>query len=116
MEKGNLFGYVQCDIQITKNLIATLAILPPVLRNTLVSKNDIGDWMKTYAEEEGILSQPRKQLISSCTLQEGTLISSLHLFYLKLGLLVTKNSVLLITLQRNVSTTCTGSNGRMKER
>ena len=52
--------------------------------------NDIGDLMKTYAEEEGIMSQPRKMLISSFTLQNGTLITPLLLFYLQLGLVVTK--------------------------
>ena len=46
--------------------------------------------MKTYAEEEGIMSQPRKMLISSLTLQNGTLITPTLLFYLQLGLVVTK--------------------------
>ena len=40
--------------------------------------------MKTYAEEERILFQPRKVLISSFTLQNGTLITRLLLFYLQL--------------------------------
>ena len=46
--------------------------------------------MKTYAEEEAIMSQPRKMLISSFTLQNGTLITPLLLFYLQLGLFLTK--------------------------
>ena len=46
--------------------------------------------MKNYAEEEGIMSQPRKMLISSFTLHNGTLIFPLLLFYLQLGLVVTK--------------------------
>ena len=66
------------------------ANFPPVFENNLVSKNDIGDLMKTYAEEGGIMSQPRKMLISSFTLQNGTLITPLLLFYLHLGLVVTK--------------------------
>ena len=36
------------------------------------------------------MSQPRKMLISSFTLQNGTLITPLLLFYLQLGLVVTK--------------------------
>ena len=43
-----------------------------------------------YAEEEGTNSQPRKMLISSFTIQNGTLITPLLLFYLQLGLVVTK--------------------------
>ena len=46
--------------------------------------------MKNYAEEEKILSQPRKMSISSFTLQKWTLITSLILFYLQLGLVVTE--------------------------
>ena len=46
--------------------------------------------MKTYAEEGGLLSQPRKMLMSSFTLQNGTLNIPLCLFCLQLGLVVTK--------------------------
>ena len=77
IKKGNLFGYVQCDIEVPENLRANFSNFPPIFKNTLVNKNDIGDLMKTYAEEEGIKSQPRKELISSFTLQNGTLITPL---------------------------------------
>ena len=46
--------------------------------------------MKNYAEEERLRSQPRKMLISSFTLQNGTLINPLLIFYLHLGLVCTK--------------------------
>ena len=61
IKKGNLFGYVQCDIEVPENLKENFANFPPVFKNILVSKNDIADLMKTYAEEEGIMSQPRKK-------------------------------------------------------
>ena len=86
-KKGNLFGYVQCDIEVPENLRANLANFPPAFMKTLVSKNEVGDLMKTYAEEEEIMSQP---LISSFILQNGTLISPLFLFFLQLGLVCTK--------------------------
>ena len=90
IKKGKLFGYVQCDIEVPEFLRSKIDNFPPIFKNTLVSKNDIGDLMKTYAEEEGILSQPRKMLISSFTLQNGTLITPLLLFYLQLDLVCTK--------------------------
>ena len=90
IKKGYLFGYVHCDAEVPECLKANFPKFPPIFKNTLVSKNDIGDLMKTYAEEEGILSQPRKMLISSFTLQNGNLITPLLLFYLQLGLVVTK--------------------------
>ena len=89
IKKGKLFGYVQCDIEVPENLRSKYVNFPPIFKNTLVSKSDIGDLTKTYAEEERLLSQPGKMLISSFTLQNGTLISPLLLFYLQLGLVVT---------------------------
>ena len=80
---------MQCDIEVPENLRSKFVNFPPIFKNTLVSKNDIGYLMKTYAEEEGILSQPRKMLISRFTLQNGTLITPLLLFYLQLGLVCT---------------------------
>ena len=46
--------------------------------------------MKNYAEQERILFQSRKMLISSFTLQNGTLITPLLLLYLQLGFVCTK--------------------------
>ena len=90
MRKGKLFGYVQCDIEVPENLRSKFNKFPPIFKNTLVSKNNIGDLMKNYAKEERLLSQPRKMLIASFTLQNGTLITPLLLFYLQLGLVCTK--------------------------
>ena len=90
MKKGKLFGHVQCDIEVPGNLTANFANFPPVFKKTSVSKSDIGDLMKNYAEEERFLSQPRKMLISSLTLQNGTLTNPLLLFYPQWGLVCTK--------------------------
>ena len=46
--------------------------------------------MKDYAEKEGLLSQPRKMLISRYFLENGTLITPLLLFCLDLGLVCKK--------------------------
>ena len=40
---------------------------PAIFKNTFVGKSVFGNLMNTYAEEEGIMSQPRKLLISSLT-------------------------------------------------
>ena len=90
IKRGSLFVHVQCDIEVPEKLRVNFANFPPIFKNTLVSKNNIVDLMKTYAKEGGIMSQPRKMLISSFILQIGTLIHPLLLFYLQLGLAVTK--------------------------
>ena len=46
--------------------------------------------MKDYAEKEGLLCQPRKMLISTYFLENGTLFTHLLLFYLDLGLVCKK--------------------------
>ena len=87
---GNLFGYVQGDIEVPENLRVNFANFPPIFKNFSVSKNDISDLMKNYAEEERLLSQPRKMMISTFTLQNGTLNTPLLLFYLRLGRVCTE--------------------------
>ena len=72
-----------------ENLRSKFVNFPPLFKNTLVSHSDIGDLMENYAEEEGLMSPPRKMLISSFTLQNGTTIAPLLLFYLHFGVVCT---------------------------
>ena len=90
-KNGKLFIYVQCQCNkdLPGNWTANFANFPPIFKETSVSKNYTSDLMKTYADEV-IMSQPREMLISSVTLQNGTLITPLHLFSLELGLVCTK--------------------------
>ena len=114
MKKGKLFGDVQCDIEVPENLRSKFNNFPPILKNTWVSKSDIGDLMKNYAEEERLLSQPRKMLISSFTLQNGTLITLLLLFYLQLSLVWKKTPICWVHSKEMVQQFCTVSRGRKK--
>ena len=85
-----LFGYVQCGIDVPEHLRYYSSNFPPISKNTVVSRNDIGDLMKEYAEKEVILSEPRRMLISSFILTNGTIITPLLLFHLQLGLVCRK--------------------------
>ena len=90
IRSGKLFGYVQCDIEVPEELKEKFANFPPIFTNTNVGRHDIGSLMQDYAEKKGLLSQPRKMLISSYFLENGTLITPLLLFYLELGLVCKK--------------------------
>ena len=90
INERKLFGYLQSDIEIPENWRSKFVIFPPIFKNTLVSKSDIGDLIKNYAEAERLLSQPQKMLISSFILQNGILFTPLLLFYLQLGLVCKK--------------------------
>ena len=86
IRSGKLFGYVQCDIEVPEVFKKKFANFPPVFKNVNGGRHDIGSLMNDYAEKEGLLCQPRKMLISSYFLENGTLINPLLLFYLDLGL------------------------------
>ena len=90
IRSGELFGYVQCDIEVPEELKEKFADFPPIFKNTNVGRHDIGSLMKDYAEKEGVLCQPRKMFNSTFFFENGTLITLLLLFYLDLGL-VCKN-------------------------
>ena len=89
-KSGKLFGYVQCDIEVPDEIRTKFANFPPIFKNTNVGRHDIGSLMQDYAEKEGLLCHPRKLLISSYFLENGTLIILLLLFYLELGLVCKK--------------------------
>ena len=90
IRSGKLFGYVQCHLKVPEHLKAYFANFPPIFKNAVVSRNDIGDLMKDYAKKEGVMPQPRRMLISSFQLKNGTIIFPLLLYYLHLGLERTK--------------------------
>ena len=46
IKKRKLFGYVQCDTEVPENLRSKFINFPPLFKNTLASKSDIGDLMK----------------------------------------------------------------------
>ena len=83
---GRLFGYVQGDIEVPEHLRSYFSNSPQIFKNTVVSREDIGTLMREYAEKENNMAQPRRILMSSFNLTNGTIRTPLLLFYLKLGL------------------------------
>ena len=81
VRSGDLFGYVQCDIEVPEELKKKFVNFPPTFKNTNVGRHDIGSLMKDYAEKEELLCQPLKMLISSYFLENGTLITPQLLFF-----------------------------------
>jgi hypothetical protein len=83
-----MFGALEVDLELPDHLKGKAAEMPPVFKNTHVSREDIGDHMKMYAEERGIMNQKRKCLIGSnvvsdvlsgyvCVLEDWRHLSSL---------------------------------------
>ena len=69
-----------------EHLLDYFSNFPPIIKNTAVSRDDIGKLMKEYAGKENIMVQPRRMLISSFILTNGTIIKPFLFFYLQLGL------------------------------
>ena len=82
LKTRRLLVHVQCDVKLPEHLKAYFANFPPILKKTVVSRNDIGDLMKEYAKKQGIMSKPTKMLISCIHPKNGTIITPLLLYYL----------------------------------
>ena len=78
---GRLFGYIQCDIEVPEHLSYYFSKFPPILKDTAVSRDDIGNLIKQYAEKKNIMVQPRRMLISSFILTNGTIITPLLVLF-----------------------------------
>ena len=87
---GQLFGFVQCDIEVPEQLRDYFSNFPTIFKHTVVKKDDIGNLMKQYAEKENTMVQPRRMLISSLILTNGTIITPLLLFHFQLRLVCKK--------------------------
>ena len=81
---------MQCDLIVPDELKPTFSNFPPIFKNIDVCRNNIGDYMKNYAEENDLMKNPQRMLISSFKLENGTIITPLLNFYLSLGLQCTK--------------------------
>ena len=62
---GNLFGIVECDILVPEHLRTYFADTQHIFSNASISRDDIGEFMCSYAIKHDILKQPRRALIAS---------------------------------------------------
>ena len=85
-----LFGCVEVDIRVPDHLKEKLSEMCPIFKNIDISREDIGEFMKTYAEEHGIMAEPRRSLIGSMKGEKILLATPLLKWYLEHGLEVTK--------------------------
>jgi hypothetical protein len=62
--------------------------MPPIFKNVEISRADIGDHMRSYAEREGMMKTPRRSLIGSMHGKRILLATPLLQWYLEHGLRV----------------------------
>ena len=85
---GTLFGMVECDVRVPSELRAHFAEMQPIFKNVTVTRDDIGPFMRQYAEEHDIMSTPRRMLVGSYHGEKILLATPLLRWYLAHGLVV----------------------------
>lgn len=89
VRKETCFGFVQCDIEVPENLKDKFSELQPLFKNAYVSRDNLSDLMREYAEQNKLLSQPRRTLVGSFFGKNILLTTPLLRWYLNHGLEVT---------------------------
>ena len=85
---GTLFGMVECDVRVPSEPCAHFAEMQPIFKNATVTRDDIGPFMRQYAEEHDIMSTPRRMLVGSYRGEKILLTTPLLQWYLAHGLVV----------------------------
>ena len=90
VRQDRLFGCVEVDIRVPEHLKEKFSEMCPILKNTNISRDDTGDFMKAYAEGHNIMAQRRRSLIGNMKGEKILLATLLLKWYLEHGLEVTK--------------------------
>ena len=77
---GQLFSFFQCDIEVPEHLRSYFSNFPPIFKNSVINREDIGNLMTKYEGKENIMAQLRKMLISNFVVTNGTIITPLLFF------------------------------------
>ena len=85
---GTLFGMVECDVHVPTDLRKHFSEMQPIFKNITVSRDDIGPYMRQYAEEHNVLARPRRMLVGSYRGDKILLTTPLLRWYLAHGLVV----------------------------
>ena len=90
VQSDELFGFVLADIYTLRHLKPFFNEAPFIFKNAMVGRKDVGELMKGFAEENGLLKKPRRMLISSYFGEKILLTTPLAKWYLDHGLEITK--------------------------
>jgi hypothetical protein len=86
VKNDKLFGCVECDIHVPESLREYFKEMFPIFKNTEIRREDIGEFMKSYAEENNVMPRPRRSLIGSMKGDKILLATPLLKWYLEHGL------------------------------
>ena len=87
---GTLFGMIECDVRVPEELRAHFAEMQPLFKNVNMSRDDLGPFMRRYAEDHDIMTRPRRMLVGSFRGDKMLFATPLLRWYLDHGLEVTR--------------------------
>ena len=90
IKNDKLFGAVEVDINVPDSLKSHFEEMPPVFKNTTISQDDIGDYMRDYLAHHGKTFKDTRYLVGSMFGTKILIITPLLKWYLAHGLTVTK--------------------------
>ena len=83
---GTVFGMIECDICVPEELRDHFVEMQPVFKNISLVREDLGPFMRRYAEEHNIMTTPRRMLVGSYYGNKILLATPLLQWYLDHGL------------------------------
>ena len=90
VQNDQLYGILFVDIHTPEHLKEKYSDFPMIIKNVMVSRDDLSPYMKEVAEKNDYLKKPRKTLISSYFGTNHFVSSNMLKFYLEMGLVVTR--------------------------
>lgn len=90
IKTGKLFGAVEVDIHVPDSLKTHFEEMPPIFKNIVVQRKDIGSYMENFLVESGREFKDTRYLIGSMFGEKILIITPLLKWYLEHGLIVTR--------------------------
>ena len=83
---GTVFGMIECDICVPEELGEHFAEMQPMFKNIGLIREDLGPFMRRYADEHNIMTTPQRMLVGSYRGDKILLATPLLRWYLDHGL------------------------------
>ena len=90
IQNDSLFGLLIVDIHTPTELQPIFSDHSLIIKNVMVSREDIGEYMEKVAEKHGFLKKPKQTLICSHFGKEVLITTEMAKFYLEKGLKITR--------------------------
>ena len=104
VKQEKLYGFLCVDIRIpNKQLFDRCRDFSPFFKHAEVSRDDVGDHMRHFAEEKDLLKKPQKCLIGAMSADNFWVGTPLLKWYLDMGFEITKIHEVIIIIINQIS-------------